>query len=148
MAHVGESFRALVVDDDPGVRYSVGSVIESCGHQVVYAGSGDEACEAARAVRVHFSVLDVNVRAESGLQILAELRSLISGLPAIVITGHPTPDVVRRARDLGAHGILPKPLEAGALRRTVQELVRRELAGQEPSWETDWERRRPRRPGP
>lgn len=114
---------ALVVDDDAGLRTAVGEVVRSLGHVSHLAGSRAEALELARAVPVDYSILDVHVRSDDGLLILGNLRTIYARLPVIFISADFTPETVRRARALGAHGTLDKPLDVADLRQKVLELV-------------------------
>jgi ATP-dependent Lon protease len=126
------TYRALVVDDDPGVRQSVGSVLEATGLQALLAGSGPEAVESVRLQTVHFSIIDVHVHELDGLEILSRLRKIIHGLPAILMSGNLTAEIEARARAAGARTCLRKPLEVDRLRQAVRGLIERDLLGRRP----------------
>ena len=68
-------------------------------------------------------IVDVHVRAEDGIQIVARLRGIVQGLPVIMMSGALTPEIVGRARSLGAHSCLDKPLDLARLRLAVRQLI-------------------------
>ena len=48
---------------------------------------------------------------QTGLQLVARLRSRGITLPVALITGSPSPDMIRLARDLDVAEVLEKPLD-------------------------------------
>jgi DNA-binding NtrC family response regulator len=126
MVALANALRALVVDDDQGVRSAVVSVLEASGFLTVHAANRMEAIVAVRVQPVHFGIVDVNVSADDGLQIVGEVRAVIHRLPFIIMSGALTPEVIVRARRLGAHQCLEKPLDLGRLREAVWHLVEAE----------------------
>ena len=48
---------------------------------------------------------------QTGLQLVSRLRSRGITLPVALITGSPSPDMVRLARDLDVAKVLEKPLD-------------------------------------
>jgi DNA-binding response OmpR family regulator len=123
MVAQARSLNALIVDDDQGIRISVGDVLEAAGHRPLAAGNREEAIEVARVHPIHFSIVDVHVRADDGLHILLNLRQLLGVLPVIFMSGAFTPELVARAQALGARRCLEKPLNVVQLLAAVQELI-------------------------
>ena len=62
-------------------------------------------------------VVDQHMPNTTGLELLAKLRRLGTGLPTALITGSPTPDILRQAVALGVMKVLEKPLVDDALLR-------------------------------
>jgi len=121
-----ESVDILIVDDDAGVRDSIGAVLSDEGFSVRYAGDGVEALTRAGERRPDLVLLDVWLPGMDGIQVLQKLREGHEGLAVIVISGHGNIETAVRATKLGAIGFIEKPfsidglLEAvsGALNRT------------------------------
>lgn len=114
----------LVVDDDRGVRRAVAQTLESAGYQAIEAGSEAEAIEVVTFHPVHFSILDVHIRSDDGLEVLAALRrELEMVLPVIFMSGAFTPEIVARAQGLGAYRCLDKPLDIRSLMQAVETLI-------------------------
>lgn len=106
-----------VVDDDQGVRESLRFLLETAGFDV---DTFDSACEflAASAPDAPIILLvDQHMPRLTGLDLLHRLRERgISG-PVALMTGSPSPELSRRARELGATVVLEKPLAEELLLR-------------------------------
>jgi two-component system nitrogen regulation response regulator NtrX len=106
----------LIVDDEPGVRTSLGAVLRDEGYEVEAVESG-EAC-LARATRAPFDVivLDIWLPGIDGLQTLARLRERQVDTQVVVISGHGNIESAVRAIKMGAFDFVEKPL---SLEKTV-----------------------------
>lgn len=103
-----------IIDDDEPVRDSLGLLLDSAGTE--WRGFGS--CEAFLAAGENHSeclILDIHMPGMSGLELLEALQRLGDDRPVIVVTAHPTPDVIKRARAAGALAILEKPFKASEL---------------------------------
>ncbi|MEA3138890.1 MAG: hypothetical protein QOK23_1059, partial [Gammaproteobacteria bacterium] len=93
-AHVNEAHvveqppTVLVIDDDPGVRDSLGKLLRSAGFRVSLFGSVSEFCAADLPEGPTCLVLDVRLPGQSGLELQRELTGTKRQLPIIFITGH------------------------------------------------------------
>ncbi len=123
MVAMHRPLHALVLDDDEGVRRAVGDVLETAGHRHFAVASAEEAIEVVRLHPVHFSIMDVHVSADDGLRIFSTIQRFTGSLPVIFMSGAFTPDIVARARGLGAHSCLDKPLDVRSLVTAVEELI-------------------------
>ena len=63
----------MVIDDDPGVRDSLGKLLRSAGFRVSLFGSVSEFCAADRPGGPTCLVLDVRLPGQSGLELQREL---------------------------------------------------------------------------
>ena len=60
----------------------------------------------------------------SGLELIAELRELGLGTPAIIISGEePGVELLNAASSVGAAGVLPKPFQLQELSRAVDKAL-------------------------
>jgi two-component system nitrogen regulation response regulator NtrX len=64
----------LIVDDDSGVRDSIGAVLSDEGFRVRYAVDGAEALASAGRERPDLVLLDVWLPGMDGIQVLEKLR--------------------------------------------------------------------------
>ncbi len=85
----------LLVDEGAGVRARLRERIARDGTEVHEATDGTEACALAAELVMDVVLLDVHVRAEGGLVVLARLRELALRAVIIVLTNEAT-DVHRR----------------------------------------------------
>ena len=113
-----------LVDDDEGVRRALALLLATVGLRTVpwpdplafIAGFDREAIGAI--------VLDVRMPGIGGLAVLARLREEGVDQPIILLTGHGTVDMCRRAFRGGAVDFLEKPVDDERLIEAVLEAVR------------------------
>jgi two-component system response regulator FixJ len=98
-----------VVDDDDGVRNSLGFLLRSVDLNVELFASAQEFLDERGKEEVGCLVLDVRMPGISGLELQQELKSMGSSLPIIFITGHGDIPMAVEALKAGATDFLPKP---------------------------------------
>ena len=105
----------LVVDDEETVRTSTAAALRLYGLQVDVADSLLQAREiaATSGYRLDALITDFRLRnEEDGIQVAAELRSLLGWkLPVLLVTGDTAPERVRQAQQSGLR-VLYKPVRA------------------------------------
>jgi FixJ family two-component response regulator len=99
----------IVIDDDPGVRDSLGKLLQSAGFRVSLLGSVSEFLRANRPEGPTCLVLDVRLPGQSGLELQRELTGAKAQLPIIFITGHGDIPMSVQAMKRGAIEFLTKP---------------------------------------
>ena len=112
--------RILLADDDLEVRTGVADLLGSLGLDVLLAETGLEALEVVQGQEVHAALLDWNMPACSGLEVLPRLRDLISDLPCILYSGNLTAGMEGVALRAGAFAVMRKPVQPALLRSEVQ----------------------------
>jgi two-component system nitrogen regulation response regulator NtrX len=110
------SHSILIVDDEPGIRSSLGSILREEGYRVDSVASGEECVEAVRARSFDLILLDVWLPKIDGLETLERLLELDSPPMVVMISGHASIETAVRATKLGAFDFIEKPL---ALEKTM-----------------------------
>src|SRR5271166_2228044 len=110
----------IVIDDDPGVRESIGGLIRSVGFQVRMLASVDEFHQSGRPNGPTCLVLDVRLPGQSGLDLQRELASTGIDLPIVFITGHGDIPMSVQAMKGGAIEFLTKPFRDQELLDAIQ----------------------------
>src|SRR6476620_9141891 len=64
---------------------------------------------------------DINTPGMSGLEMLPKVRELRPDVPIIMITAYGDDATIKRATELGAAGLLAKPIDFGLLRAEIDE---------------------------
>src|SRR4029077_3884422 len=100
----------LVVDDEPGIRESLASILQDEGYHVEAVASAEEALERAGAGDVEVMLLDVWLPGRDGLEALSRLQAAPRPPAVIMISGHGTIETAVRATKLGAFDFIEKPL--------------------------------------
>ena len=114
-----------LIDDDEGVRKSLALLIETIGLRVVAWADPQTFLDGfAGEQGIGAIVLDVRMPGISGLTVLETLASQGVDQPVIMLTGHGTVDMCRRAFKSGAAEFLEKPINADELLDAVQKAVR------------------------
>jgi signal transduction histidine kinase/ActR/RegA family two-component response regulator/HAMP domain-containing protein len=131
---VGESeapppMRILCIDDEPLLRELMKGLLESDGHTVQVADSGQSGIDAFRAARNHrpFDVIitDLGMPFLDGRQVARILKTESPGTPVLMLTGWGA--FMKADGDLPAHvdGVLSKPPRSKELRETLARLAHR-----------------------
>ncbi len=123
-----------VVDDNPEMRDSLRTLLESVAIEAVTYESADAflASQSITPGRPEVVLLDVRMPGMSGMTLLERLRTEHASLPVIMITGHGDIDMAVRAMKLGAVDFVTKPFGAQALLDRIQEALRRPAPVDEP----------------
>jgi len=117
----------MVVDDSALIRTQVKRVLKKAGYNTVEAVDGQDACEKfEQGGPLAMIVCDVNMPRMNGLELLEYLRGdLDTDVPMVMLTTEGRPEIVRRARELGSHGWLIKPVKEHLLLATVEAVLSR-----------------------
>src|SRR5438046_5739535 len=116
----------MVIDDDPGVRDSLGKLLQSAGFRVSLLGSVSEFLAADRPEGPACLVLDVRLPGQSGLELQRELAGAKRQLPIIFITGHGDIPMTVQAMKGGAIEFLTKPFRDQDLLQAVEACLARD----------------------
>src|SRR5271165_1203325 len=110
----------VVLDDDPGIREALGSLLRSVGLKVDLYGSVSAFMKAGRPRGATCLVLDVRLPGQSGLDFQRELSKAGLRLPIIFITGHGDIPMSVQAMKGGAIEFMTKPLREQDLLDAIQ----------------------------
>jgi len=100
----------LVVDDNETAARSLGRLLETLGHTLVYAENGIDALARARDVRPDVVVLDIGLPDFSGYEVAERLRDGGYTGTLIALTGYGQDEDKQRALDAGFNYHLTKPI--------------------------------------
>ena len=110
----------IVIDDEPAIRESIGSLLRSVGLQAKLLASVDEFLKTGRPDGPSCLVLDVRLPGRSGLDFQRELAAANIQLPVIFITGHGDIPMSVTAMKGGAIEFLTKPFRDQDLLDAIQ----------------------------
>ena len=98
-----------VVDDSDVIREALDHVLVAAGYRTELYASAEEFMQAAPATRAACLVVDVDLGATSGPQLLLDLPARGLQFPAILMSGSGDPALADLAREIGCLTFLPKP---------------------------------------
>ena len=118
----------LIVEDDPGVRDALTTLLTKQGHAVMAAADGEQATAivADKKFRPDIVVADYNLpRAMTGVQVMMRLHTILGAdLPALILSGDIATETLNEiAREGYVHR--SKPVKADDLARIVQRFLAR-----------------------
>ncbi len=113
--------RALVVDDERGVRELLGEMLNATGTQCDVVASGQEALAAVAQNTYDVIVTDYKMPGMSGVEMAETLRDMKHDVPIVVVTGSVTP-VVDDIRKRGLL-VLEKPFSIDLLSAAVEQAL-------------------------
>ena len=114
-----------IIDDDLGVRESIGDLISSLGHEALIFESGKEFLASGRLADTACIITDLQMPGMSGLDLQASLLADGDLTPIIFITAYPKEAARARALDAGAVAFLTKPYKESALIGSLEIALRR-----------------------
>jgi PAS domain S-box-containing protein len=112
----------LLVEDDNAVRAVAMSILKRAGYSVIEAGNAGEAlliCE-QNGSGIQLLITDYIMPHMTGDQLILRLRSIVPGLPSIIMSGY-----MKRVNSekLETDAILPKPFKPEELLRLVRSVL-------------------------
>ena len=120
-----------LIDDDEAVRSSLALLISTVGLRVQGWGDPQQFLREFPRGGIGAIVLDVRMPGISGLAVLETLVREGVDQPVIMLTGHGTVDMCRRAFKAGAAEFLEKPVDDEALLEALQNAVRQHVKSRE-----------------
>jgi two-component system cell cycle response regulator len=116
--------RVLIVDDDDSVRHLLSAALQR-DYEVFVAMNGREALDRIERLEPDLITVDLAMPRLNGFQLIESLRAhhTLGSTPILMITGQASESNVRRARDVGATAVIPKPVDIDQLRQSIAALV-------------------------
>src|SRR2546426_6493896 len=118
--------RVLVVDDEPGLRQSLGLLLADAGYEVAAEGNGTRALERALAESFDLVLCDVRMPETDGLAFLRAYKGRGGTALVIMMSAYGGEEGALAAMKEGAYQYVPKPVrpDGGAL--TLRQTVKRQ----------------------
>jgi DNA-binding NarL/FixJ family response regulator len=113
------------VDDDPGLRSLLVSVLAAAGLDVVEANDGVRAVAAVEETRPELVILDVDLPGLSGYEVCHQLRAKFATLPILLLSGERVESYDRVAGLLlGADDFMQKPFAVDELLARARRMIK------------------------
>lgn len=122
-----QGVRALVVDDEFGIREGCRRILTEEGFEVTTASDGVEALEIfEKEPDYSFALVDLLMPRLGGLELIKRLRAMEPDLLLIIITAHATIDTAVEGTKQGAYSYIPKPFTPEELLLTIRNGLERQ----------------------
>jgi DNA-binding NtrC family response regulator len=116
----------LVADDDPDIRDILKDTLSSLGARVTIACNGRECVEKMEAECPELVLLDIEMPAKNGLDVLKEIRQRGFDTTVIMITAYGSIERAVQAMKQGAYDFITKPFDLDHIALTVEKALERE----------------------
>jgi two-component system KDP operon response regulator KdpE len=120
----GNTYRILVVDDEPEIRRFLRASLKTRQHEVLEAESGAMAILQLRAHDPDLMILDLGLPDMEGIEVARRVREW-SQIPIIILTVRSREANKIEALNAGADDYLTKPFGVGELLARIQVVMRR-----------------------
>jgi len=117
--------RILIIDDEEGIRSSLGLILGDEGYHVETAADPTAALDLARVQRFTVVLCDVRMPQRSGLDLLPELRACQPDAVLLVMSAYGDTEQAIEAVQRGAADYLSKPFQADELLLAIRKSVER-----------------------
>jgi NtrC-family two-component system response regulator AlgB len=114
----------LIIDDDPGIRETLGMALETLGHSVGTVPNRAAAEKKLKAETFEAAFLDIRLGAENGLDLLPDLLRLSPRLAIIMITAYASIETAVTAIQRGAFDYLPKPFKPAQIAQLLERVAK------------------------
>jgi NtrC-family two-component system response regulator AlgB len=114
----------LIIDDDLGIRETLGTALETMGHKVETAANGTVAEKKLRNESFEVAFLDIRLGTENGLDLLPDLLRLSPRLAVVVITAYSSVETAVLAIQRGAFDYLAKPFKPAQISQMLERVAK------------------------
>jgi two-component system response regulator AtoC len=113
--------KILLVDDEPGVLFTLKELLIDRGHEPVATTSAREALK--RLDGVEAAIIDLSMPEMHGLELLRALHERDESLPVLILTAHGSERDAVAAMKAGAYDYLTKPFDVDEVGLAVERAV-------------------------
>ena len=121
--------RVLIVDDEPGLRQSLGLLLADAGYEVAAESDGKRALERALAEPFDLILSDVRMPEMDGLAFLRAYRARGGAALVIMMSAYGGEEAALAAMKEGAYDYIPKPFRPDEVVLTLRKAEEREQLG-------------------
>lgn len=120
-----ESEKILVVDDEKAICTITTKILDEYGYHCDMAISADEALSKIKANEFDLMLSDIQMPGKSGLELVAEAKSVRPDMGVVMATVIDEIDVYQTALELDIYGYIVKPIDSFQLLISVSNALRR-----------------------
>ncbi|MBF0234895.1 MAG: response regulator, partial [Desulfamplus sp.] len=120
-----EKNKILVVDDDPGHRTMLKTLMGGWGYEIYLADDGSTGVDMVMDGDIHFDMvlMDMKMLKMSGMEALEKSVAYNPALPVIIMTAFSSIETAVEALKKGAYDYLTKPLDFDKLKLTIAHVI-------------------------
>ncbi len=115
--------KILVIEDSGYQRSIIRQILVTDGHKVLEASDGIEGLATAIREKPALILTDIVMPNMQGMEFLQRMKDENVGIPVVVVTADIQETTVKMCQNLGAVGVINKPLKGGAV-DTLRNLIK------------------------
>jgi len=115
----------LVVDDEEGMRETLGDVLEDKGYNVVLVEDGYKAIQRIKQTPFSIIFMDVKMPGIDGVETFEEIKKVNPEVAVVMMTGYSVEDMIKKSLNKGAYTVIYKPFDPAKLIKIVEEIRER-----------------------
>jgi DNA-binding NtrC family response regulator len=115
--------KILVIDDEPGIRGLLATILERKGYAVLLADGGRKGLDLFRRERPDLIVLDLKMPDIDGIAVLKDIHAIAADTPVVILTGAGNEQMEQQARELGAAEFIEKEFSLHRLGESLRRLL-------------------------
>jgi two-component system response regulator DctR len=104
--------RILIIDDDPGIQFTISEICTYCGYDATAVSSGREGFERIQAQHFDLVILDYNMPDWDGLLTTKKIKAYAPNLPILILTVDEQQQTADKFMAAGANDFSIKPVKA------------------------------------
>lgn len=120
---MGEEPRVLLVDDDISLLKTMSFILRRRGCSITVAQSGDEAIRMVGEDPFDVIFMDVKMPIMNGLECYENIRGIRPDATVVMMTAYAVEDLVQKALQEGAYGVMYKPLDMEEVLRLIGQIA-------------------------
>jgi DNA-binding NtrC family response regulator len=128
---MGQSYKVLVVDDDPEMCGLLSDVLTGEKFSVLAIGESLEASKILKKEEFDVVITDLKMKGLKGLDLLEETKKVAPLTPVIIITAFGTIESAIQAMKMGAYDYITKPFQMDEIVLTVKKALENRLLRKE-----------------
>lgn len=122
---IEKPYKAVIVDDSASVRAYLANIVASNpDFTAVCFEHGEEALAYIEKERVRLVLVDINMPGMFGDDLLRRCIAMKQGMQVYVVTGSDSLMIADRCMNIGARGVIPKPLLVDGCRQAMEDSAR------------------------
>lgn len=116
----------LIIEDEQPIQQLLKRLIGNMGHDIVVAGDGETGYKLSQDNEFDVILTDLRLPGElSGMELIRKIRAAQPDCALVVVSGHPTDEILEECKTLGITDFLSKPFEISFVRSVVDKILKR-----------------------
>jgi len=116
----------LLVEDEAGVRTTLGAILADAGYRVTELGKGVIALKMLRQQHYNIVITDIKLPDADGMEILELAKDIEPDIAIIIMTGYASLETAIDAVNTGAYAYFVKPINPDEMKTTIVNALRQQ----------------------